>query len=130
MAFTDAEKTDLRRFMGYAAFGAIANGNAGFQSWRFFQQYGLIEFRFNNMSAAEEAVARTYLTNLNTLEANILLVSNNVDTAAAAIWTRNPAEMEEREALYKSWRLKLCAFFGVEPGDYLSAGIGSVGMVI
>ena len=33
MAFTDAEKTDIRRFCGYPAYGAA---NSGFQNWRFF----------------------------------------------------------------------------------------------
>jgi hypothetical protein len=32
MAFTDAEKTDIRRYCGYPAYGAGAAGNMG---WRF-----------------------------------------------------------------------------------------------
>ncbi len=54
MAFTDAEKTDIRRFCGYPAYGA---GAAGFQSWRFYQAYGMLEYRMNNLSAAEHGGA-------------------------------------------------------------------------
>jgi len=55
MPFTDEEKTDIRRFCGYPAYGA---GAAGFQSWRFYQAYGTLEFRMNNLSSAELTVAR------------------------------------------------------------------------
>ena len=51
--FLDSEKTDIRRFCGYPAYGAT---QSGFQSWRFFQAYGLLEFRLNNLSVAEVAV--------------------------------------------------------------------------
>ena len=44
MLFTDAEKTDIRRHCGYPAYGA---GAAGFQAWRFYQAYGLLEYRIN-----------------------------------------------------------------------------------
>ena len=65
MAFTDAEKTDIRRFCGYPAYGPA---NSGFQNWRFFQAYGLLEFRMNNLSDAEGAVVRRYLGTLAVLE--------------------------------------------------------------
>ena len=42
MAFTDEEKTDIRRFCGYPAYGS---GASGFQSWRFYQAYGTIRTR-------------------------------------------------------------------------------------
>ena len=50
MSLTDTEKTDVRRFCGYPAYGA---GAAGFQNWRFYQAYGLLEFRINNLADAE-----------------------------------------------------------------------------
>ena len=36
---TDPEKTDVRRFCGYPAYGA---GVDGFDGWRFYQVYGLL----------------------------------------------------------------------------------------
>ena len=58
MAFTDAEKTDIRRFCGYPAYGSTSSS---MQNWRFFQAYGLMEFRMNNLSDAEAGVVRRYL---------------------------------------------------------------------
>lgn len=119
MSFTDAQKTDIRRFCGYPAYGA---GASGFQSWRFFQSYGTLEFKINNLSPDEETVVGTYLTTLNTLEAAIPASGANLDTDKAAVWERNRNEVADREALYASWRLKLCDFLGLPPGPHLGDG--------
>ncbi len=49
--FSDVERTDVRRFCGYPAYGAGAAGNMG---WRFYTAYGALEYRLSNLSAAEE----------------------------------------------------------------------------
>jgi hypothetical protein len=116
MTFTDAEKTDVRRHCGFPAYGA---GNAGFQSWRFFQAYGTLEFRLNNLSPAEEAVVRRYLGTLSTLEMGIPNAASNLDTDEAAVWSRNRNEMRDRTRLFDDWRRRLCAFLGVPPGPQL-----------
>lgn len=127
MAFTNAEKVDIRRFAGYPAYGA---GPSGFQGWRFFQAAGLMEYRLNNMATEEEAVIRTtYLANLYTLETAIVGASANLDTAEAAVWIHNPNEVRDRSNLYNSWRRRLCAFMGVPPGDGLRGG-GAIRMVV
>lgn len=113
MAFTDAEKTDMRRFCGYPAYGA---GNSGFQGWRFFQAYGLLEYRLNNLSCAEEAVCRTYMGTLRGLEAAVPLSAQSLDTDQAAVWTRNKDELRDRLSLFDEWRRRLCNFVGVPPG--------------
>lgn len=119
MAFTEAEKVDVRRFCGYPAFGI---GPSGFQGWRFWQSYGLLEFRLNNMDPAEEAVIRTvYLANLSGLETAILGAGANLDTDKAASWTRNKSEVGDRDRLFSNWRRKLCGFLGIPPGDELNA---------
>ena len=116
--FTDAQKTDIRRFCGYPAYGA---GASGFEGWRFFQAYGDLEYRMNNLSAAEETVVETiYLPNLTSLEAAIPAASSNLDTAVAAVWTHNPHELRDRDRLLDGWRLRLCGFLGVPPGPDLS----------
>jgi hypothetical protein len=120
-AFTDAQKTDIRRFCGYPAYGA---GAAGFESWRFFQAYGTLEYRMNNLSPAEIAVTVQYLTALYTLEAAIPPTSDNLDTEGAAAWTHNADELRDRSNLFDAWRRRLCGFLGLPPGPaLLSDGI-------
>ena len=52
--FSDAEKTDIRRFCGYPVFGNASSGGLG---WRFYQAYGLLEYRMLHLTHAEEAAA-------------------------------------------------------------------------
>ncbi|MGH7153707.1 MAG: hypothetical protein ACREF3_07230 [Acetobacteraceae bacterium] len=115
--FTDAERTDIRRFCGYPAYGATP---AGFDNWRFFQVYGLLEFRINNLSAEEEAVVRRYLAQLTALEFAVPRASDSLDTDQAAIWTRNPNEVRDRTTLFDEWRRRLCGFLGIPPGPALT----------
>lgn len=119
MSFTDAEKTDIRRFCGYPVFGNVNDPAFG---WRYFQQYGTLEFKMNNFSAAEESVIKTtYLPNLYTLETAIVGTSANLDTDQAAVWKHNKNEQRDREALFDNWRKRLCKFIGVEYGPGLNA---------
>lgn len=127
MAFTDAEKVDIRRHCGFPAYGGQPVQAFGH---RFFQHYGTLEFRINNMQAAEEAVVRTtYLANLSSLEAAVPTASDNLDTDQAAVWTHNKNEVRDRVALLDLWRRRLCAFIGIPPGPGLSGG-PSAGMVV
>lgn len=118
---TDAQRTDVRRFCGYPAYG---NGNSGFQSWRFFTAYGVLEFKLSNLAPAELTVVQTYLAQLAPLEVGILDAAANLDTASAAVWTRNPSEVRDRERLYDGWRKRLCSFLGVPPGPKFGGGDG------
>jgi hypothetical protein len=106
--FTDAERTDIRRFCWYPAYGPSPDS---FQNWRFFQWYGTLEYRLTNMSVTELAVVRTnYLTNLY--------------TDKAAVWTHNKTEVPERIRLFAFWRKELCRFLGVPPGPGLQSASG------
>ncbi len=119
--FTDAQKADIRRFCGYPAYGA---GDAGLSSWRFFQAYGTLEFRLNNLAPAETAVVLQYISTLATIEAAIPGTSDNLDTESAAAWTHNADELRDRTNLFDNWRRRLCGFLGVPPGPGLSqAGV-------
>jgi hypothetical protein len=117
MAFNDFEKTDIRRFCGYPAYGAAPSG---FASWRFFQVYGLLEFRMNNLSDAEETVVRRYLATLTVLEFAIPHAGDNLDTDQAAVWTRNRDELSDRVRLFDDWRRRLCSFLGIPPGSTMN----------
>ena len=125
MAFTSAQAADIRRFCGYPAYGA---GPAGFQGWRFFTAYGLLEFRINNLSPEEESVVTSYLGTLNQLEAAVTEAGSGLDTAQASVWTRNPSELRERTALFDDWRRRLCGFLGLPPG--LALGDGTLKLVV
>jgi hypothetical protein len=119
--FSDAEKTHIRRFCGYPAYGA---GAAGFQGWRFFQVYGLMEYRLNNLAPAEEQVVRGYLTTLYALEAAVPQAGGNLDTDQASVWTRNADEVRDRRDLFDDWRRRLCGFLGLPAGPSLAtAGV-------
>lgn len=127
MSFTDAEKTDIRRYCGYPVYGSSPVQAFGY---RFMQHYGTLEFRLNNLQASEEAVIRTtYLANLATLETAIPTTSDNLDTDQAAVWTHNKKELRDREQLFDSWRRRLCGFIGVPPGPALSA-TGGLSVVV
>ena len=117
--FIDTERTDIRRFCGYPAYGGNA---AGFESWRFFQVYGLLEFRISNLSSAEEAVVRRYLAQLLTLEFAVPRAGDSLDTDQASVWTRNRTEPRDRAQLFDDWRRRLCGFLGIPPGPALSDG--------
>jgi hypothetical protein len=114
---TDAQKTDIRRFCGYPAYGAAPDGNIG---WRFYVAYGLLEYRMNNLAPAEIVVVLNYLATLYTLEAAVPTASGNLDSDAAASWKHNRTEIGDRLRLFDEWRRRLCSFFGIAPGDGLA----------
>lgn len=121
-ALTDSERVAVRRYCYYPAFGP---GNASFQSWRFFEAYGLLEYRLTNMAPDELATVRMYLTQLPLLENAIQAASAGLNVETAAVFTRNPRELLERKRLYDYTRKQLCDFMGVPPGPQARAG-GSV----
>jgi len=127
MLFTLAQLVDIRRFCGYPAYG---NVGTAFDAYRFFTAYGALEYKLQNLSAPEVAVVVTYLATLNTLEAAIPGTGANLDTDAAAVWTHNKYEQRDREALYASWRVKLCQFLGVPTGPTFDAGNGGMRICI
>lgn len=118
---TEAEKVAIRRHCGYPVTGSTPPGP--FTGYRFFQAYGLLEYRLQHLTAEEEAVVRnTYLTNLALLESDIVGARVNLDTLKAAVWEHNPREQADREALFDEWRRRFCSFLGVPPGPSLKEG--------
>lgn len=127
--FTDAEKTDIRRFCGYGLYGTGTPLPAS--GYRFSTQYGVLEYKMNTLGAEEEAVARTvYLANLNTLQTNIVGASDNLDTAQAAVWTWNKNEVRDRTLLFTQWRRDFCGFLGITPGPALGDSGASCSLVV
>lgn len=117
---TEQQKTDIRRFCGYPAYGSSPAGNLG---WRFYTAYGLLEYRLNNLSVSEMSVITNYLSTLNQLETAVPSASDNLDSDAAATWSHNRDEVKDRLDLLDEWRKRLCSFIGVPPGDGLGHSI-------
>jgi hypothetical protein len=124
MAFTEAEKTDVRRFCGYGAYGGGQPLPAS--GYRFSTQYGVLEYKLNILSISEEAVVRTtFLANLTTLENDIVGIAGvrtNLDTDQAAVWSHNKNEYRDRKSLLNGIRREFCSFLGIQPGPGLGAG--------
>ncbi|WP_428394152.1 hypothetical protein [Lichenicoccus sp.] len=120
LALSNAERVDIRRFCGYPAYGS---GDAGSQSWRFFQAYGTLEYRLSNFAPEELQVIRQYLASLYVLELGVVAAAANLDTDKAAVWTHNRSEVADRAKLFDEWRGRLASFIGVplDPG----AGAGA-----
>lgn len=125
-ALSDAERADMRRFCGYPSYGP---GNSGFQGWRFYQAYGLLEYRLTNARPEELQVMRLHLSTLYGLESAIWGATANLDTDAAAVWTHNKREVQDRTRLFNQTRTDLCGFLGIPPGPAL-ADAGNMRMVV
>src|ERR1700680_3886960 len=62
MPLTATQKTSIRRHLKYPVVGLIRNGAvgggtlaSGFSGYRFFQAYGALEYKLNNLAPDEEA---------------------------------------------------------------------------
>ncbi len=83
----------------------------------------LLSDRLDHLTSAEENIlVDIYLDKLETLETDVLLAGDNIDTAEAGPWKANPREQADREKLFNSWRRKMCAFLNFEPGPGLEGG--------
>jgi hypothetical protein len=124
--FSDAEKVDIRRFCGYETYGGP--GSAGFQSWRFFQIYGLLEFRMTNLAPTECQNVRYYLSMIYPLESAV--PTSTMDTDQAAVWFHNKNEVRDRMSLLTTWCKRLCGCVGIPPGPLLGGGGSTIRLVV
>jgi hypothetical protein len=116
MALTDAQKTDVRRWLGYPVVDEYEPTTLG--------EVTLSE-RLDALSVHEETVLTdTYLANLATLETAILSAGENLDTEIAGPWTARKDEIAQRSALFDRWRRDMAAFLGFKPGPALGSGSG------
>ena len=122
--FTDAQTVDIRRFCGYPALG---DGNLVFPYPWIMKQYLALEYKLNGHVSQDEGaiVVNVYLANLNVLEPAIVSATANLSTDQAATWRHNKNEVRDREALFTSWRRRLCAFLGIPPGPEMQGGGGN-----
>jgi type II secretory pathway predicted ATPase ExeA len=122
---TAQQLVDARRFAGYQALAdtsvdddqdfAYVAGPSGTRQ--------TLQHRLTNLRDEEEAIlVNTYLMNLTALEQGILDAAANLDTNQAAVWVRNPREVQERTKLFTDWRRRMCSFLGIAPGPDLGSG--------
>ncbi len=123
---SDDEKAAVRGYCGYPPYGA---GNSGFQGWRFFQAYGTLEFRMNNLAPAEYQEVRGRVTEIQTLDAAVPQAGANIDTDEAGPWKHNKNEVADRQKLYRLRRMELCRALGIDPGPAMGSS-NSMSMVI
>jgi hypothetical protein len=122
---TDAQKVDVRRWMGYPTLNAGYPDTVYTAAWNRSQFPVSITEKLANLTDSEEtALVDKFLTPLESLEAAILTVSDNLDTNVAAVWQRNTNEQADRERLFDSVRRRMCAFLGFKPGPELGGGGG------
>lgn len=110
---TDAEKVEIRRYLGFPVFGQQLTPGFGY---RYNQEYLIFEYRLNNLQSAEEDQIRDkFLPKLRQLEEDIYGVRENSDTSRAAVWYRNSSELRERVQNFNYWSKQLADFLGVVP---------------
>jgi hypothetical protein len=120
MALTETQKVQVRYYCGYGALGQQALPANGY---RFFVEYGEMEYKLINMQPEEESEVITYyLPNLLQLKSDIPAIRDNIDTKQAAVWFWNEKEFRDRRTLFNYVRRELCAFLGLTPGPYLASG--------
>jgi hypothetical protein len=98
---SDSDKTDIRRHLKFPMYGDPATVATG---WRYWQTYGLLEYRMNHFSVSEENLITTmYLPTINGMEREIFAnVMENLDTEQAAVWKHNKNEIADKYKLYYS----------------------------
>jgi hypothetical protein len=109
---TAAERTDVRRFVGYGVTGAYDYLEADTQTTS-----TALDAVLDTLTGDQAAVIRTrYLARLVVLEDDLFAAREDLDTNKAAVWERNPAELLEKEQLFTQMRYRLSQFVGILPG--------------
>ncbi len=120
---TDAQKTDVRRWLGYPLLNAGEPDTIYTSAWSRSGVPVSLTAKLASLAAAEEVVlVTTYLDRLATLETDILGASANLDTLVAGPWQANPNEVAQRASLFARWRRDMAAFLGFAPGPGLGSG--------
>jgi hypothetical protein len=110
---SSAEIADIQRFCGYPTLASLSFATVTLQAG-----YIAMSTILASLGVDQITVVRTvYLANLYLLESDIPGVRANSDTEQAAVWHRNPMELQERLQLLSNWRLQLCFFLGVPVGQ-------------
>lgn len=123
MALTDAQRTDVRRWMGYPVLNVGEPDTVYAAKSSTALAPVSLTIRLDTLTTPEETVLTdTYLANLATLEIGILSAGENLDTEIAGPWTARKDEVSQRSMLFDKWRREMAAFLGFKPGPSLGGG--------
>lgn len=111
MPLAAADVAAARRFAGYPAVAATAYLPLSSQA-----ASAQLDAVLAGLSDLEVADIQAQLVTLMALDAGIAGAGDSLDTAKAAVWTRNPLELAERSELFLAMRRRLCSTLGVPPG--------------
>ena len=118
---TDAEKTDVTTLLRISRLWR--RRRAATWAGAFYQAYGAMEYRLNNLSPSEESVLRQHLANApDAFEAAIPAASaNNLDTDnRCSLDSHSPIRGQPTASVSSSdWGRRLCGFLGLPPGPAL-----------
>jgi hypothetical protein len=113
-------KVDLRRYLGYPAYGY---GTTGFWEMGFFLwQYGQLELRMNSLTVSEFDRVTYLLTNIQQIEDDLFGMRTAMIVDEAAVFHRNMDEPADRHTEYAWWLRHLLTFMGVKPGPNFEGG--------
>ena len=123
MAFTDQEMTDIRRVCGYPPIGTLllAGTPFGMNPIAYRLQVNDFEARLRGLTPTEEISARAVLRDTLAVEASMFTMNEGLDVDTAAVFKRNPLEMQERLQLLGWYRQRLLASLGAPAGPGLGA---------
>lgn len=121
MALTDAQKAAVRWFMGYSVQGDSTYAPGAERAYSNVSEMSLrLDTRLGSLVTAEEAkITGFFLPHLAAREGEIQAAASSIDTAQAAVWTRNAREVDDRRRLFADLRRDLCAYLGFPPGSAL-----------
>ena len=108
------ERVQIRRLLGYSVIGTVsATGGAMFDSWRFMQAPGVLEYRLTNIAPNECAMVRMFTATWLYLDNLRLAANDGLDVGTAAIYIRNKQEMTERTLQMDLIRQELASVLAV-----------------
>ena len=116
---TDAQKTDVRRWLGYPTL------NAGEPDYVYGSTPSSISLnaKLDTITAQEQDVLiNQFLTPLLAMENALSATIDDMDMQQAGPWIANPKEMSDRHNLFSKWRRNMAGFLGFPPGPALGSG--------
>jgi len=120
---TETQKMQIRKFCGYTNWGEQPNAGMGWRAW---ETNAYLEQKMNALTPEEgDRVVNLYIPNCLAMETNIQNVSQLLLVDTAAVFIRNKLQLKENIQLYNYWRLQLCQFLGIGPGEFFGGSRNS-----
>ena len=108
--FTDQQKVQIRRLLGYPVLGTQPNFMFG---WWYDTDYEQLEYKLSNLSLSEGQEVVNKLTVLLQIETDLLSLYPDLNTSQAGPWIRNKNEISDKWRFFDSVRKYLAEIIGV-----------------